>query len=161
MPLRKIQSTWRALRKYLEEQDSDAFPIFEHWDKNYVTGGAKNKEPKFPPDMWNTYEKTIMDRPRTSNDVESWHRRLMVTFLRPHLTISQFIEELMKEWLFIESQISHLESGREKKDLKRMMKSADIERLAKIKRVVERGGQEGESPIDYLIKIAAATKKTK
>ena len=50
--------------------------------------------------------------------------------------------------IFIESQISHLEAGGEKKDLKRTMKSADIVGLEKIKRVVERGGQEGESPID-------------
>ena len=53
---------------------------------------------------------------------------------------------LIQKWplkIFIESQISHLEAGGEKKDLKRTMKSADIVRLEKIKQVVERGGQEG------------------
>ena len=64
----------------------------------------------------------------------------------------------MKEWMFIKCQIQHLESGGQKKDLKRTMNVADRERAAKIKRVVERDSTYA-SPIDFLHAIALATKK--
>ena len=84
----------------------------------------------------------------------------MVVFLRSHLTIDQFMDELMKEWTFVETQIDHLESGGDKKDLKKTMNSADVVRMERIKRVVERA-RTYDSPIDYLHAIAAATKKIK
>ena len=96
------------------------------------------------------YKLTIENHPRTSNNVESWHRKLMVSWLRPHLNVNQFIDELMKEWEFIECQIFHMESGGAKK--------SDRDRAEKIRRVVERASTYA-SPIDYLHALAMVTKK--
>ena len=86
------------------------------------------------------------------------HRKLMVSWLRPNLNVNQFIDELMKEWEFIECQIFHMESGGAKKDLKRTMNKSDRDRAEKIRRVIERASTYA-SPIDYLHALAMATKK--
>ena len=64
----------------------------------------------------------------------------------------------MKEWMFIKCQIQHLESGGQKKDLKRTMNVSDRERAAKVKRVVVLV-RTYASPIEFLHAIALATKK--
>ena len=74
------------------------------------------------------------------------------------VNVNQFIDELMKQWEFIECQIFHMESGGDKKDLKKTMNKSDRDRAEKIKRVVERASSY-TSPIDYLHAIALATKK--
>jgi hypothetical protein len=38
--------------------------------------GAERRAPMFPIKLWNQYERTMSDMPRTNNSVEAWHNRI-------------------------------------------------------------------------------------
>ena len=55
--------------------------------------------------------------------------------------------------------IQHMESGGQKKDLKRTMKKQDVERHQRIRRIVERSA-DYDGPVDYLRAVADASRRS-
>jgi hypothetical protein len=56
----------------------------DYFQKTWI--GTPQKRARFPKQMWNCRDITLLDLPRTVNSVESWHSQLQRTFLSPHPT---------------------------------------------------------------------------
>ena len=67
--------------------------------------------------MERVYRETILGERRTTNDTESWHRRLKAIILKSHPTVESFCSDLMGEWGFISMMIEMVLAGASKKDL--------------------------------------------
>ena len=107
--------------------------------------------------MWNMYNRTLQKKSRTTNSVESWHRRLN-TLIKKHPRFEDFVEALKKEWVFIETNIQLVKSGQLHK-VKKTMSKHEIEREEMIYNVVCNCGRGYRNAIEYLKAIADAMKK--
>ena len=67
--------------------------------------------------MERVYRETILGERWTTNDTESWHRRLKAIILKSHPTVESFCSDLMGEWGFISMMIEMVLAGASKKDL--------------------------------------------
>lgn len=96
---------------FIEEfGDSQAHQDFIEYMENVWIGRAR-RTPQFPPAMWNARGVTLLDLPRTTNSVESWHSRLQQTFTSPHPNFSTFLEGLLVENVHANAICVKLEAG--------------------------------------------------
>ena len=88
--------------------------------------------------MWNMYFRTLNKKSRTTNSVESWHRRLN-TIIHRHPRFEDFVTALKKEWVCIETNIQLVKSGQLHK-VKKTMSAKEIELEERIYNVVSNCG---------------------
>ncbi|KAK7102956.1 hypothetical protein V1264_021106 [Littorina saxatilis] len=62
-----------------------------------VGRNARRRNPLFPSEMWNQYERTDDDMPRTNNHCEGWHRRFQSNVGAHHPNFWKFLEVLRRE----------------------------------------------------------------
>jgi hypothetical protein len=88
---------------------------FEYFRRNFIgVVDPKNggwQKPKFSIVFWNARERVILNLPRTTNGVESWHRTLNKIGEIPHPNIGKFVEILQKNEEMARFTISKLISG--------------------------------------------------
>ncbi|CAF1129674.1 unnamed protein product [Didymodactylos carnosus] len=85
---------------------SDAEPIIQWFENNYVHGRVKRRlrngrvqrhNPLYPPEMWSVFDNMKFAFPRTENKVEAWHRRWEILIGRAHVGIFTMIKQIQKE----------------------------------------------------------------
>ena len=157
-----VSQAWEQLEKYLLDKNSKALAVWKHWDVMFVRGWTDERTlvdhpPVWPPSMWNMYSRTLSKKARTTNSLESWHRRLN-TLLERHRRFEEFVDALIKEWCFIETNIQHVKSGQAHL-VKKTMSKHEEERESRIFNVVSNCGKGYRDAIDYLSAIADASKK--
>jgi hypothetical protein len=89
----------------IQEKQSKAIQVWNHWDVMYVRGWFDERtltehDPLWKPSTWNMFNRTLNGKRRTTNSVESCHRRLSALIKR-HMRFEEFVEELKHEWTFI------------------------------------------------------------
>ncbi|KAI1729457.1 hypothetical protein DdX_01698 [Ditylenchus destructor] len=88
-------------------------------------------EPRFPPEMWSVYQRTLDGASRTNNYAEAAKRRIQSELGVCHPTLGNFILSLKKVQHGRDQQYMQWISGRRLKDKRRKYKDAD-KRILKI-----------------------------
>ncbi|XP_022161239.1 uncharacterized protein LOC111027249 [Myzus persicae] len=86
-----------ALDAYLPEELQ---PLLEWFEDNYIgrlnRNGRGRRPARFPPSIWNLYERVLNGKHRTNNHAEAANRRINVEMGTVHPTIWSFITCLKK-----------------------------------------------------------------
>ena len=136
---------------------SDAEPIFQWFEDNYVHGKVKRlmrngsvqrHNPLFPPSMWSVFDNMEFAFPRTQNKVEAWHRRWEILVGRSHVDIFTIIKQIQKEQNIVEMEIEKSMRG-EPPPKKR---KEDEDREVRIQNVI--ADRDNRATIDFLRGIA-------
>jgi len=110
--------------------------------------GRGRNAPMFPQALWNCYDASLDDLPKTNNSVEGWHRGFSQLLGSHHPTVWKFISGLQKEQSLNELRLEQYVAGQQPPQGKRVYKDA-AERIKKVVR------DYGLCPItDYLRGIA-------
>lgn len=125
LPDSKIPNCFNDL-KSLFPTGSEIIP--EWFDRNYVNGSVRQKpngtiasySARFSPTIWSLHDNIMNDLPRTSNFVESWHRRWQA-LVDNHSGLFKIITNIQKEQAVVENEIQSIRRGelikkRRKKD---------------------------------------------
>ena len=67
--------------------------------------------PMFPVQIWNMYDRTVAQLPRTNNNIEGWHRRFQTTCGCAHPNIWKFINILQNQGSLIHAEIQQALGG--------------------------------------------------
>lgn len=95
VPLDEVQTVFETL--------SGAFPdepetnqLLSYFESNYIRGPA-NREPRFPPRLWNHFDDALACAPKTTNCCEGFHNSLSHLFQAAHPSIWKFLDGLQKD----------------------------------------------------------------
>ena len=76
--------------------------IIDFFEKKYINGHST------PPEFWSVYDRVVTSLPRTTNQVEVWHRRMQAILGKDHLGLNTIISELKKNIKALYSKSSML-----------------------------------------------------
>ncbi|XP_031327714.1 uncharacterized protein LOC116158974 [Photinus pyralis] len=93
----------------------DLHPICDYFEDVWIGRPHRNirRPPLFQYNLWNFYDATNNDLPRTNNSVEGWHRRFTELISAQHPSIWRFIAAIKEEQHMNEIAISHYIQGRD------------------------------------------------
>ena len=102
------------------------------------------EQPLFDLALWNMYDQTIGDLPRTNNAVEGWHRRFQANVGAYHPNVWKFIDILKREQSLNHVNISQARAGHQPEPQRRRYQDSN----RRIKNIVQHGqhGQIAVSP---------------
>ena len=73
--------------------------------------GGHRRAPLFDMELWNMYNQTIDDLPRTNNAVEGWHRSFQANVGAYHPNFWRFIDILKREQNLTQVNIAQARAG--------------------------------------------------
>ena len=151
------------LISYFSSIRSEALPILEFWEKNFVKGFVvaetrRTVLPKWKIEEWNIYEKIIRKEETSTCKLESWHNRLDKVLMKAHPSFEEFCQVLMGEWVKIEYEMEHLGSGYTASDMRFTASIAERKRQERIYNIAM-GVNSYHTIVDYLNAMAVASKK--
>ncbi|CAF4329354.1 unnamed protein product [Rotaria socialis] len=91
------------------------------------------KKPLFPIEIWNVYDRTIANLPRSNNSIKGWHNAFTKCVAIVHPTITKLIEKIRREQSKFEGDIVQTRQGQESKPQKLKYRKLD----ERIKRLVD------------------------
>ncbi|CAF3407635.1 unnamed protein product [Rotaria socialis] len=91
------------------------------------------KKPLFPIEIWNVYDRTIANLPRSNNSIKGWHNAFTKCVAIVHPTITKLIEKIRREQSKFEGDIAQTRQGQESKPQKLKYRKLD----ERIKRLVD------------------------
>ncbi|KAJ4440477.1 hypothetical protein ANN_08618 [Periplaneta americana] len=83
-------------------------------EKNYIRGrrhGCGYRQPMFPVNVWNCYDRTLAGLPSTTNPVKGWHHRLNLLTRKSHPSLTDFLQNLQNDVDLVSRQILRLDAG--------------------------------------------------
>ncbi len=126
----------------IQEAPENAKELINWFDENYVRGELKKvlksgtevrRPPRFHPKLWSVLENHKLGMPRTSNNVEGWHRRWNTLVNVAHPGLFAMIQTLKEEMHEKEGDIASANAGYPKP----LQKKEVIERQARIHQIME------------------------
>ena len=74
-------------------------PITDYLEDTYIgrLGRRQRRQPRFAITLWNMYERTVQELPRTNNAIEGYHQHLQSAVLCHQPNIWRFLEVLQRE----------------------------------------------------------------
>ena len=87
----------------------------------------------FPIKLWNAYDRTIMNLPRSKNSINGWHSAFAKGVARVHPSVTKLAEKIRREQSKFEMDIAQIRQGQEPKPKKVQYQKLD----EKIKRLVD------------------------
>ena len=89
-----------AFEAVSEDFPLDAQAVIDYFEDTYIgrlRPGGHRRAPLFDMELWNMYNQTIDDLPRTNNAVEGWHRSFQANVGAYHPNFWRFIDILKRE----------------------------------------------------------------
>ena len=80
--------------------------------------GTSRKKPMFPIELWNGYDRTIMNLPRSNNSIEGWHNAFAKRVAIVHPSVTKLAEKIRREQSKFEMDIAQIRQGQEPKPKK-------------------------------------------
>ena len=137
VPERFVTRATEKLLAHFVNIQSQALPILEFWEKNFVKGfivaeTRRTVLPKWKIEEWNIYEKIIKKEETSTCKLESWHNWLDKVLMKAHPTFQEFCKVIMGEWVKIDFELDHLESGFTSSDMRFSASMAEKKRQERI-----------------------------
>ena len=88
--------------------------VIDYFEDTYIGRihpGGHRRAPLFDLALWNMYDQTIGDLPRTNNAAEGWHRRFQANVGAYHPNFWKFIDILKRERSLNHVNISQARAG--------------------------------------------------
>lgn len=154
LPTERIPAAFENLKKNAPVQLKD---FISYVDEYYIMGRVRRigkdgrivrTEPLYPPSLWSIYDNVLSNVPRTTNQIEAWHRRWQ-TLVARQTGVIKLMGELRLEEKYTVGQIAALLAGTSSKQKKTMHQIND----QAVKNIVENIDKYQET--DYLEAIAA------
>lgn len=121
----KVAKYYSKLRRTFE--DEDIIKLATWFEANYVYNARK-----YPPEFWTIFDCEYSQKyPKTTNNVESWHRRLSVVVGRKKSGLYKIVEHLKGELIYSQNIVSKIQNGEKLKKNKRNVKKKNISRIVK------------------------------
>lgn len=125
--------------------DYDAKRLARWFRANYI--GSKRKNSNYVPEFWSIAYNVRLNLPKTTNNVEAWHRRLQAIIGKSHIGVYAIIEEMGAESIYVSHRIQKIESGESK-----AIKKKQVIRNRQIKRIFKK--RTAYEPIEFLKNLA-------
>ena len=124
-------------------------PILTYYEDNYIgrRRGNRRRNPRYPHDLWNVYNESLGEEPKTTNSIEGWHRAFSGSLGAVHPNIWKFIEFLRSEQALNAAKQGAFVAGRENRSQKKYADAA-----SRIKNIVKKF--ETTQPLIYLRSLA-------
>ena len=105
----------RAFEELEEYVDPTLELVLEYLEDNYIGRRQRQgrKNPRFPITLWNVYNRTLNNEPRTNNSAEAGHRRFQAELNSSHPSIRRFIDNLRRAQKARDVDYTQLEAGSE------------------------------------------------
>ena len=85
----------------------------------------------FPIELWNAYDRTIMNLPRPNDSIEEWHNAFANHVAIVHLNVTKLAEKFRREQSKFEVDIAQMRQGQEPK-LKEVQYQKPDERIQRL-----------------------------
>ena len=69
----------------------------------------------FPIELWNAYDRTIMNLPRLNNSIRGWHNAFAKRVAIVHSSVTKLAEKIRREQSKFEIDIAQIRQGQEPK----------------------------------------------
>ena len=69
----------------------------------------------FPIELWNAYDRTIMNLPRSNNSIEGWHNAFAKHVTIAHPSVTKLAEKIRHEQSKFEVDVEQIQQGQEPK----------------------------------------------
>ena len=104
IPKDKLIDAFMELSEYLPE---DTRPIQDYFEDHYIGRPQRRgrRQPIFPMDIWNMFDRAAEELPKTNNFVEGWHRSFQSNVGSSHPNIWKFIGYIQREQALQQVQI--------------------------------------------------------
>ena len=112
----------RSFQKLRDHAVEELDPVIDLLEDTYVLGrrrGRGRRPPRYPIQTWNVHGRTLQGIARTNNSVEGWNRRFGTLLGKHHPNIFEFLEALMEEEKYSESQRILIEAGEQPQQKKK------------------------------------------
>ncbi|KAJ4433013.1 hypothetical protein ANN_15270, partial [Periplaneta americana] len=99
------------LREVTEEE---LLPILGYAEDNFIRSRRRDRrrqQPLFPPNIRNSYDKTLIELQRTTNICKSWHRRLNLLMGKAYPSVHHLLALLQREMAEISMEIGRTASS--------------------------------------------------
>ena len=103
-----------AFEAVSEDFPLDAQAVIDYFEDTYIgrlRPGGHRRAPLFDMELWNIYNQTIDDLPRTNNAVEGWHRSFQANVGAYHPNFWRFIDILKREQNLTQVNIAQARAG--------------------------------------------------
>ena len=95
--------------------------------------GTSHEKPTFRIELWNAYDRTIMNIPRSNNSMEGWHHAFAKRVAIVHPSVTKLAEKVRLEQSEFEMDIAQIRQGQEPKPKQVQYQKLD----ERIKRLVD------------------------
>ena len=118
VPVEEVVDAFEILMDFLPLEIS---PVAEYFENTYVGRRQRRgrREPIFNIHIWNMYQRTADELPRTNNSVEGWHRSLQANFGSSHPTIWKFIGCLQREQALQQLHVTQILAGHQSQPVRK------------------------------------------
>ena len=84
-----------------------------YFEDTYIgrPGRRQRRDPRFSHDMWNVYQRTLQELPRTNNNIEGWHRGFQSLIGSCHPNIWIFHGKLKRQQSLHHIQLTQILAG--------------------------------------------------
>ena len=126
--------------------------VLDYFEDTYIgrqRRGRPRDRPMFPIELWNMYERTLEELPRTNNSIEGWHNRFNGNCDGSHPTLWKLLKSFKREESLVRAEIFQLIGGHPV-----VQKRKYAECAARVLNIVEDYPQRRGNVINYLEAIA-------
>ena len=90
-----------------------------------MTLGTGRKKPLFPIELWNVYDRTVVNLPRSNNSIEGWHNAFAKRVTIVHPSLSKLTEKIHREQSKFEVDIAQIRQEQQPKPKKLKYRKLD------------------------------------
>ncbi|CAF0971024.1 unnamed protein product [Rotaria magnacalcarata] len=126
----------KAFDLIADDFDDDADDFLGYFEKTWIGESKKRgigrKKPLFTIELWNVYDRTVANLPRSNNSIEGWHNAFTKCVAIVHPSVSKLTEKISREQSKFELDIAQIRQGQEPKPKKLKYRKLNerIKRLA-------------------------------